>query len=562
MSKNSSVKFILSFMRKNGGNTFIFLAYWISVFFVASQNFFFNYYVAKGLQTSVDGMMQKDFSSFLGGFILVLRSFGILIIVMGIFSYINDYVVKKITSIIKEYFFKKVLRLKPFFDEKYTSGKIMTLYNSDIEKVESIYSNQILNLLMAIVGALGGAVIIFKLNKYIFIYIITIGIFNLILNYIFIKKMKVNSRNIQNTISKQTEHISNFLSGSYIIKAFNNENFFIKIFKNTTKKYFDFSKKRAKYDAGISFVNNASEYFEFAGLLIISGFFSLKGAISIGSVLLCVQLGRPIIDLFKALSSYFSNIQSILASTERISNILNLNDEEINEKEFFENNTKNFQETPYAIEFDNVSFSYNKDKYIFKDLSFKVKSGSKTLLVGNSGIGKSTILKILLKYHTNYSGNIFVFGKSLKDYDVHELRKLFSYVPQNSFLFNDSIFENIHYGNINKSSDEIIKVSKKVRSHEFIEKLPNKYETTLTNNGNTLSGGQKQRLAIARALLKDAPIFIFDEPTSSLNEKLKDKINSVIKNTMQNKTFFLISHEFNSEDYDEVITLDFNKVKI
>ncbi|KAF2955457.1 ABC transporter ATP-binding protein [Marinitoga sp. 38H-ov] len=538
---------IYSFMYSNGGNKIMFIIYTISLLLIASQNFLFNYFVAMGLKDIVDGLLQKNLDMFYSGFINVIEALLMLVLILGIFSYLFFLIVQKTSDIIREYFFKKVLKMPYNEFEKFSSGEILSRYNNDIMNIKSVFSNYILNFSMAIIGAIGGAIVIFNINKILFFYIVSIGLLNLLLNSVFIKKMKRINHNIQIENSKLAQYVSNILSGINIIKGFTIEDIILNKVKSTNKNYFDYSMEKVKSETYINLINNASNYIEFIGQFVLGGFLIMHNSLTFGELMASVQLARPVVEFFKSLSTFLSQLKSVEASYERIFEILDEPKEELNDEIFLLSDAKklpkdiNYKNT--AIEFKNVSFSYNNEKPVLENLSFKIKNGERALIIGKSGIGKSTIFKLLLKFYIPQNGNIKIFGKNIEEYDVDEIRDLITYVPQDYKLFNDTIYENIKYGNLNATDEEIINVAKLTNAHQFIEKLEKGYDTVIEENGKNLSGGQKQKIAIARALLKDAPILLFDEITASLDKETKEILIETLKNIPKNKTILIISHE-------------------
>ncbi|APT74784.1 hypothetical protein SU69_00015 [Thermosipho melanesiensis] len=396
---------------------------------------------------------------------------------------------------------------------------------------------------MAIVGAVGGAIVIFKINFIVFVYILGVGILNLLLNVIFINKMKEINHNIQKNNSKFVQYISNIISGVNVIKSFVLEDIILKSIKRVNEDYYKSSVKNETY---VDLVNNAADYVEIVGHFIVGGFLIMHSYISFGELMATIQLTRPVIEFFKALSTFLSNLGISMSSYERISEILDIEEEELNERDLMA--TPDFSakfnvKVSDAIEFENVSFSYGNGN-ILENLSFKIKKGQKVLIIGKSGIGKSTIFKLILKFYDPQKGRIKIFEKDIKEYSIFEIRDLVSYVPQDYKLFSDTIYENIRYGNLKASYEDVLKVAKLSGAHEFIEKFENGCNTIIEENRRNLSGGQKQKIAIARALLKSSPILLLDEITSSLDKDSKETLIKTLKNIPKDKMVLIISHEY------------------
>lgn len=214
-----------------------------------------------------------------------------------------------------------------------------------------------------------------------------------------------------------------------------------------------------------------------------------------------------------------------------------------------------------GIKFENVTFGYKKNKYIFKDFNFEIKSNQKIGLVGHSGAGKSTIVNLLLRFVDVNSGCIKIDNQDIRKISQYDLRKHISYVPQESILFHRSIYENIAYGKPDASKKEIIQAAKNAHAHEFITKLPNGYDTLVGERGTKLSGGERQRIAIARAMLKNAPILILDEATSALDSLSEKHIQKAFETLMKNRTTVVIAHRLSTiQKMDKIIVLDNGKI--
>ncbi len=215
-----------------------------------------------------------------------------------------------------------------------------------------------------------------------------------------------------------------------------------------------------------------------------------------------------------------------------------------------------------AVEFNHVSFAYNESRQIIKDISFKVPAGKKFAIVGPSGAGKSTLARLIFRFYDTTGGDIKISGQSIKQVTQHSLRKQIGIVPQDTVLFNDSIFYNIQYASPNATREEVIQAAKMADIHEFISNLPEGYETVVGERGLKLSGGEKQRVSIARVLLKNPPILVFDEATSSLDSKSEKNILSALNQIAQNKTTLVIAHRLSTiVDADEILVLEHGEIK-
>lgn len=213
------------------------------------------------------------------------------------------------------------------------------------------------------------------------------------------------------------------------------------------------------------------------------------------------------------------------------------------------------------IEFKNINFQYVQGKPIFEDISFHIPSGKKIAIVGGSGCGKTTIVRLLYRFFEPQNGIVLVNGQNIQDVDINDLRRSIAIVPQDSVLFHETIFYNLHYGNLRKSKEEVYEAAKMANLHDSILKWPLGYETPVGERGLKLSGGEKQRVAIARAILKDSPILIFDEATSSLDSITENKILEALRRATKGRTSIVIAHRLSTViDSDEIFVLDKGKL--
>ncbi len=375
-----------------------------------------------------------------------------------------------------------------------------------------------------------------------------------------IRKIGKSIRKITYTIQNEIAVFSNVLAesikGIRQVKAYSRENY-------EKQRAFETISFIQKYFTKSAFISNRlSPLMEFIGSLAVAlsiyagGVFVLNESMTTGqfmSFLVSLLLAyQPV----KALGNLNISVQEGLAGAERIFKLLDTS------KNNMENiSTEKNIDLNGDIVFRNVSFAYN-DNLVLDKINLKIPKGKKVALVGLSGSGKSTIANIILRFYDNYSGSILINSKDIKELDLTDVRNSVSIVTQETVLFNDSIFNNIKYGNLKASDEEIILVAKNSGVNSFSEELEQKLHTVIGENGIKLSGGQRQRVAIARALIKDAPFLIMDEATSSLDNITENKIHEIINNLMNNKTKLIIAHRLSTiEDADIIYVLDKGKIE-
>ena len=375
-----------------------------------------------------------------------------------------------------------------------------------------------------------------------------------------IRKIGKSIRKITYTIQNEIAIFSNVLAesikGIRQVKAYSRENY-------EKQRAFETISFIQKYFTKSAFISNRlSPLMEFIGSLAVAlsiyagGVFVLNESMTTGqfmSFLVSLLLAyQPV----KALGNLNISVQEGLAGAERIFKLL-----DTSEKNMENISPKKTIDLDGDIVFKNVSFAYN-DNTVLDKISLKIPKGKKVALVGLSGSGKSTIANIILRLYDNYSGSILINSKDIKELDLTDVRNSVSIVTQETILFNESIFNNIKYGNLKASDEEISLVAQNAGVKSFSEELDQKLHTVIGENGIKLSGGQRQRIAIARALIKDAPLLIMDEATSSLDNITENKIHETINNLMKNKTKLIIAHRLSTiEDADIIYVLDKGKIE-
>lgn len=286
-------------------------------------------------------------------------------------------------------------------------------------------------------------------------------------------------------------------------------------------------------------------------------FETIKGVISGGSAFAIIILLNKMVHPMSVIPFVFNDYKECSVSIERIEKLMNLDKESSGGEKILSLPEKKQQ----ALEFVNVDFGYNNEKKVLNGISFRINQGDKVAFVGHSGTGKSTIFKLLIRYYDPNNGKYNIWEKDSKEVSIDSLRDQFAVVSQNTFLFPETIYENIAVGNPSASKDDVIECCKKVGLNEFIEKLDNGYDTIVGENGCMISGGQRQRISIARALLKDAPIILLDEPTASIDEENEKMIQQMISKLLSDRTIIYIAHRLSTiKDVDMIFVMENGKI--
>lgn len=279
----------------------------------------------------------------------------------------------------------------------------------------------------------------------------------------------------------------------------------------------------------------------YVAVAILGGYLTIKDKIAVGDIQSFIQYVRSFTQPITQVAQVANLLQSTAAASERVFEFL-----EEEEEDQFAENPVSVEGLEGNVEFKNVHFGYNKDRIIINDFSAKVKQGQKIAIVGPTGAGKTTMIKLLMRFYDVNSGEILIDGHNLKDFNRSELRQMFGMVLQDTWLFHGSIKDNIRYGKLDATDEEVIEAAKAAHAHHFIQTLPGGYQMELNEDASNVSQGQKQLLTIARAILADNPILILDEATSSVDTRTEVRIQKALDNLMRGRTSFIIAHRLST----------------
>ncbi len=429
----------------------------------------------------------------------------------------------------------------------------MSLINNDLEMLQGSYFMNLLALFQVIISFLSASLSITILNPYLGIIAIVFSFLPILVPYISTKKLSIYKKIYSDSLSIFMEKSKDLFSGMSIIKSFNAQPQSYNIYKD---KNIDVEQSRYKFHRFslivdiLSIIASYSAYFLTLALGI---YLIMKDKITIGTFIASFQLLNLVSSPILALTSQISSFKSVKLIKKKVEDILN-------EKELIDNG-KVLECFKKEIKFHNVSFMYEDERKVLDNITFTLKKGGKYTLVGKSGSGKSTLAKLLLKYYNDYEGTIAIDNNDIKDISFNSLYNNISIIQQDIFMFDASIRENITLFN-NYSTDEIYNSIDKSGLKDFIDILPNKAESYIGENGSFISGGEKQRISIARSIIRNTPIIILDEATSSLDKETSYNIEKTLLD-IEDLTVIFITHKL-SEDLlnscDEIIVMDDGKI--
>ncbi|SHF73799.1 ATP-binding cassette, subfamily B [Caldanaerobius fijiensis DSM 17918] len=549
--KNNRLLRLLSYMGPR-------LALYIPTLIISSfQSLAFNYFASIGLKFLADAAVRHDRALLLKSLMYLVFGPLAIMVIAPFVSYAFDYCARKTTADIRKRLFEHIQKLKMSYIEGQHSGDLISRLTNDVQTAESAYSWQLLMLMMSLVSGIGSGIIIFYMNWKVALIAIVIGLANTYVYSLFTNPLRKTSDEVQKALSKATQKLSDILAGTHVIKLFNISKTIVQKYADINVQIYNWAMRRTIQNAELNAIGIFFGFMSFVGIIVIELVMVIHGELTFGTAIAIVQMMNGLFWMFNAVGNFLTQIQASLAGAQRVFDILDMPVEPIvvEEKSDFrvsvtasENSSKRI-----AVEFKDVYFSYDNRNYVLNGLSFKVPEGNVVALVGPSGGGKSTVFKLLLNFYKPDSGEIHLFAKPLSNYKLSQLRRLIAYVPQDNYLFNGTIAENIGYGRPGASMDKIVEAAKAAYAHDFIMQFPKGYDTEVGERGVSLSGGQRQRIAIARALLKDAPVLLLDEATSSLDSESEQQVQKALEVLMEGRTTIVVAHRLSTIQNADII---------
>ena len=458
---------------------------------------------------------------------------------------------------IREELFAKMQQLSLRFFDTRSQGDLMSRVTNDIDNLNNALSQSLVQIFSSILTIAGVVVAMLSLN-----WIMALVSFLIIPVMLFVSRriIRVSSRNFakrQADLGQLNGYIEEAISGKEIITLYSQEKKTIQEFHEINEELRKSAMLAETFSGFLGPVNNFINNLGF-GLIIATGaILTLNDLASIGTIAAFVTYSKLFFRPINQLTNLMNTIQSAIAGAERVFEVM---DEVPDLKD--KANAIPVSSFKGYIEFEDVSFGYEKDQSILKNISLKASPGETIALVGPTGSGKTTIINLLSRFYDRASGALLIDGKPIEDYKMSDLRKRIGIVLQETYLFSGTLMENIRYGRLDATDEEVIKAAKIASAHQFIKHLPERYETKITSGGTNLSQGQRQLLAIARAILADSDILILDEATSSIDTRTEIAIQEGLKNLTKGKTTFVIAHRLKTiEKADRIYVIDHGEIK-
>ena len=507
--------------------------------------------IFKGLVRKVSGGSGIDFTKIgkILGMLLVLY------LCSALFSFIQGYIMtgvsQKLTYRMRKEISEKINRLPMNYFDKMTHGEVLSRITNDVDTLSQSLNQSATQVITSVATIIGVLIMMLSISPLMTLTALLLLPISMGFISVIVKRSQKYFMSQQEYLGHVNGQVEEVYGGHNIVKAFNKEQDVIATFDKDNDMLYQ-SAWKSQFLSGMmmpimQFVGNLGYVAE----VILGGYLAMKSVIEVGDIQSFIQYVRNFTQPIQQVAQVANMLQSTAAASERVFEFL-----EEEEEEQTVTDSEPVDDLEGRVEFDHVHFGYNPDHIIFNDFSVKVEPGQKIAIVGPTGAGKTTMVKLLMRFYDVNEGAIKVDGHDIRDFNRSELRKMFGMVLQDTWLFKGSIEENIRYGKLDATHEEVVEAAKAAHVHRFVQTLPGGYNMELNEEASNVSQGQKQLLTIARAILEDPKILILDEATSSVDTRTEIQIQKAMDNLMRGRTSFIIAHRLSTiRDADLILVM-------
>lgn len=512
--------------------------------------------LSNGLLAKIQGTGSIDFTK-IGQILLFVLG---LYLLSTLFSFVQGWlmtgVTQKVCYRMRKDISEKIDRMPMAYFESRTYGEVLSRITNDVDTLGQSLNQSITQIITSVATMVGVLVMMLRISPLMTLIAVVILPISVTLISLVVKKSQKYFKQQQEYLGHINGQVEETYAGHTVIQAYNKEKDMVQQFQKTNDTLYH-SAWKSQFLSGLMqpimmFVGNLG----YVAVALSGGLLAIRGTITIGDIQAFIQYVKNFTQPMQQIAQVLNQVQSMAAASERVFEFL----EEAEEVQTAEHPLE-LENVEGNVDFQHVSFGYQPEQCVIHDFSAKVKSGQKIAIVGPTGAGKTTMVKLLMRFYDVSGGAILLDGHDVRDFDRHKLRESFGMVLQDTWLFQGTIMENIRYGRLDATDEECIAAAKRANAHHFIMLLPDGYQTVLSGDGSGLSQGQRQLLSIARAAVADPPVMILDEATSSIDTRTERIVQAGMDALMHGRTVFVIAHRLSTiQNSDVIMVLDHGRI--